>query len=114
MTSGDIYWIEFPGGAGRAQAGRRPAILLQAKEATEKLPTVLVVPFATQQDALRFPGTLLVRPTRANGLHRPSIAMLFQLTVVDKAFLSTRIGTLSTKDMAAIWEAFDQITERPD
>lgn len=60
MTLGDVVWVEFPAGAGRAQAGRRPAIIVQGAEASAKLPTLLLIPLTTQQDALRFPGTVLV------------------------------------------------------
>jgi mRNA-degrading endonuclease toxin of MazEF toxin-antitoxin module len=29
VTVGDLYWVELPLRGGRAQAGRRPAIILQ-------------------------------------------------------------------------------------
>jgi mRNA-degrading endonuclease toxin of MazEF toxin-antitoxin module len=94
VNAGELYCVEFPSGSGRAQAGRRPAIIVQAATASAKLPTVLVIPLTTQQDALRFPGTLLVEPDRANQLRAVSIALVFQLTAVDKRFLSTRLGTV--------------------
>ena len=62
MSVGDLFWVEFPAGAGRAQAGRRPAIVAQAPAASAKLPTVLLIPLTTRQEALRFPGTVLVEP----------------------------------------------------
>lgn len=55
MKVGDICWVEFPSGAGRAQAGRRPAILLQSAN-LPSLPTALMVPLTTQVDALRIPA----------------------------------------------------------
>ncbi len=60
MTVGDLYWVELPVRGGRAQAGRRPAIILQT---VSTLPTTLLVPLTSQMDALRFPGTILVNPT---------------------------------------------------
>ena len=51
MNVGEIFWVEFPARGGRAQAGRRPAIVVQKEKS---LPTVLLVPLTTQQDALRF------------------------------------------------------------
>src|SRR5687767_9474546 len=112
MTRGDLYWVDFPGGAGRAQAGRRPAIVVQGDQALAKLPTVLVVPCTTQQDALRFPGTVLVEPDASNGLRQPSVALVFQLTSLDKRFLGSRIGSLSAAKLTAIWEALDEVMER--
>src|SRR5450631_1997074 len=102
MTVGDLYWVEFPAGAGRAQAGRRPAVIAPGAEASDQLPTVLVIPPTTQQDALRFPGTALVETTAANGLKQPSIALVFQITVLDQKFLGKRLGRVSEAVMQAI------------
>jgi len=113
MTRGDLYWVEFPGGAGHAQAGRRPAIIVQGDQAIAKLPTILVIPCTTQQDALRFPGTVLLEPDANNGLRQPSVALVFQLTSLDKRFLGSRIGRLTDEKLTALWEALDQIMERP-
>src|SRR5438445_5853636 len=107
MNLGDLFWVEFPAGAGRAQAGRRPAIIVQGTEATNQLPTVLVLPLTTQQDALRFPGTVLMEPDSDNGLRHPSVAMVFQLTILDKKFLGSRLGKVSSSVLEAIWAAFD-------
>lgn len=86
MNVGDVVWVDFPTGAGRAQAGRRPAIVAQAAQASSTLPTVLLIPLTTQQDALRFPGTVLIEADAASGLRRPSVALVFQLTAIDKRF----------------------------
>jgi mRNA-degrading endonuclease toxin of MazEF toxin-antitoxin module len=48
MNAGDVFWVEFPAGAGRAQSGHRPAIIVQGATATAQLPTVLLVPLTTQ------------------------------------------------------------------
>lgn len=112
MKPGDVYWVDFPASAGRAQAGRRPAIVVQGSAASSKLPTVLVIPFTTQQDALRFPGTVLIEPDHLNGLRQPSVALVFQLTVLDKRFLGARVGTVSDKDLHALWATLDAVLER--
>jgi len=78
VKTGDIYWVEFPMRGGHAQAGRRPAIVVQSASATTQLPTVLFMPLTTQLDALRFPGTALVEVAPENGLKRPSVALAFQ------------------------------------
>ncbi len=113
MNPGDVCWVEFPYGAGRAQAGRRPAIVVQSMAASTALPTVLVIPLTTQQDALRFPGTVLVEPDQVNRLRRPSVALAFQMTTIDSRFLSASDGRAADATMDAIWAAFDDIT-RPN
>ena len=30
MSLGDLYWVEFPVRGGHAQAGRRPAVVMQS------------------------------------------------------------------------------------
>ena len=84
MNVGDLFWVEFPAGAGRAQAGRRPALIAQTAAVSTRLPTVLLIPLTTQLDALRFPGTALVETDADNNLRRPSVALVFQLTVMDR------------------------------
>ena len=112
MNVGDVVWVEFPPGAGRAQAGRRPAIIAQAPQTSAALPTLLLIPLSSQQEALRFPGTVLVEPEAANGLRRPSVALVFQLTAVDRRFVGSSVGSVSQTVMASIWEALDEIIGR--
>ena len=113
MKPGDIYWVEFPVRGGYAQAGRRPAIVFQSASATAQLPAVLFMLLTTQKDALRFPGTALVETTPENGLRRLSVALAFQLTVVDKQFIGAYLGTLTEAAFAAVGQTLDDITERP-
>lgn len=112
MTVGDIFWVEFPVRGGRAQAGRRPAVVIQSTAASESLPTVLLVPLTSQQDALRFPGTVLVEASVDNGLRRASIALVFQLTAVDKRFLAEHLGQVSQDVLCALFEAFNELAGR--
>ena len=109
MSPGDLHWVEFPTRGGHAQAGRRPALVVQSAGATAKLPTVLCIPLTTQLDALRFPGTALVEATAENGLKRPSVALAFQLTAVDKQFVGPRLGTLSASVLNAVRQALEDI-----
>lgn len=71
-----------------------------------------MVPLTTQLDALRFPGTVLVDADRSNGLRRPSVALVFQLTVVDRRFLGSRMGQVSGAVLGSIWDALDRLTGR--
>jgi mRNA interferase MazF len=110
MNRGDVVWVEFPVGEGRAQAGRRPAVVLQNSSAA--LPTVLVVPLSTQLDALRFPGTMLVEPDTTNGLRHSSVALVFQLRAVDRRFIGSRAGALSAAKLTEVFASLDEITGR--
>jgi mRNA-degrading endonuclease toxin of MazEF toxin-antitoxin module len=112
MNVGDVYWVDFPARGGHEQAGRRPAIVAQDAAASDLLPTVLVIPLTTRVDALRFPGTLAIDPDTTNGLRRASVALVFQMSVIDRRFVSGNLGRVSDDTMQAVWSAFDSITGR--
>jgi len=109
VIAGEVRWVELPARGGHAQAGRRPAIIVQN---ISSLPTTLLIPLTTQLDALRFPGTLLVEKDTANGLLQSSVALVFQLTAVDNRFIRERLGIVSEVMIDSIWTSFDQITGR--
>jgi mRNA-degrading endonuclease toxin of MazEF toxin-antitoxin module len=109
VTVGEVRWVDLPTRGGRAQAGRRPAIIVQS---TSTLPTTLVIPLTTQLDALRFSGTVLVEADSQNGLRRASVALVFQLTVVDSRYLADRLGFVSKEVLVEIWRALDKLTGR--
>ncbi|MBI4601434.1 MAG: type II toxin-antitoxin system PemK/MazF family toxin [Planctomycetes bacterium] len=102
MSHGDVHWIDLPDRGGREQRGRRPAIVWQDTAAFPRLPTVLVIPFTSRLDALRFAATRRVEPTPMNGLTSPSVALVFQLGACDIRRLRERIGRLDSPDLEAI------------
>jgi mRNA-degrading endonuclease toxin of MazEF toxin-antitoxin module len=112
MNIGDVNWVEFPPRNGHVQTGHWPAIIAQAPLATSLLPTTLLIPLTTQLGALRFPGTVLVDPSTENGLRRPSVALVFQLTVLDRRFLGAKMGRVSETIVKALWSALDEIIGR--
>ncbi|MCS7064877.1 MAG: type II toxin-antitoxin system PemK/MazF family toxin, partial [Fimbriimonadales bacterium] len=69
----------------------------------------LMVPLTTRLDALRFPGTVLIEPSEQNGLRRASVALVFQLTAVDAQFIQEYMGTLSSEELAAIFQALNEL-----
>jgi len=80
IVRNDVLFVELPpplGGAGHEQRGRRPAIALQDELST--LSTILVLPLTSRLEALRFPFTLRLEPSAANGLRLPSVLLLTPL-----------------------------------
>jgi mRNA-degrading endonuclease toxin of MazEF toxin-antitoxin module len=84
MNVGDGYWVDFPARGGHERAGRRPAIVAQTISASDRLPTVLMIPLTTRLDALRFPGTVAIDPDETNGLRQTCVAIAFQLIGQEK------------------------------
>lgn len=77
--------MRIPFAPGRAQAGDRPALIVQNDALIASLPTVLIVPFTSTVAAARFQGSVVVSPDGQNGLTLPSVALAFQLRAIDKA-----------------------------
>ena len=102
MKLGDVHWVELPDRGGREQRGRRPAVIWQQTAEFPQLPTVLVLPLSSQQNALRFGGTALIQPAANNGLTVPSVALVFQLGACDVRRIGQRLGRLSDDDLAML------------
>ena len=112
MNVGDICWIDLPTANGHEQRGRRPAVVVQDDNYGGGLPVVLVVPLTTVRSAIRFAGTMLIRPTPENRLQHESVALVFQLRAIDRRRLQERIGTVNTQVMNAIFEELAKLTGR--
>jgi len=113
LSPGDICWVHltFPQGDSEGPC-RRPAVVLQASELDDALPTVLVVPLTLEVDALRLPGTVPVEPDLENGLARSLVALVFQLTAVDRELIHRTSGRVSAAALEAIREELDRVSGR--
>ncbi|MEK6300163.1 MAG: type II toxin-antitoxin system PemK/MazF family toxin [Acidobacteriota bacterium] len=102
MEIGDVYSVEIPASNGHEQAGARPAIIAQAPQFGDRLPTVLIVPLTSRLTAQSFPGTFLIQPDSDNNLNLASVALVFQLRAIDKRRVRRRLGRLSASDLSQI------------
>ena len=112
MKRGEVWRVRLPSVPGHTQGGIRPAVLLQEDQGTSSLPTVLIVPFTGTQAALRFPGTLTVQPDGRNGLTVPSVALVFQLTAIDKTNCMQPLGVLDATTLDQLFAVLDKLTGR--
>lgn len=90
MKKGEIWLVEFPSSKGHEQEGTRPVIILVETEANISV----VVPLTSNIQALRYPHTLEIKPSKLNGLSSVSVALIFQLRAIDKSRLKRNIGDL--------------------
>jgi len=75
MNKGDIYSIDLPSSNLSEQMGTRPAAIIANVDAD----IVIIIPFTSNKQALRYKNTILVEPTIENGLKSESILLCFQL-----------------------------------
>lgn len=83
---------------GHEQVGTRPAVVL----VDTKSPVVVVIPFTSNLQALRFPFTFLVAPSRANGLATDSVALILHIRAIDRRRLKSKIGFIERTTLKEI------------
>ena len=98
MKKGEIWLVELPSANGHEQAGTRPAIILAETEAN----IAIVVPLTSNLQALRFLNTTEIKPSSSNGLSTISVALIFQVTAIDKKRLNRKIGELENSHSSQI------------
>lgn len=98
MKKGEIWIADIPSLGGREQEGTRPIIILSG--AIDSLPTI--IPCTANVYALRFPYTLEINPSPRNGLKNFSVALIFQIRVIDRRRLKQKIGTLEPQSLKLI------------
>lgn len=96
MKRGDVYWADLTPRSGSEQTGRRPVILVSS-DGFNQSPgwrSVLVVPVSTSAAQARRGPTVVEIPGGMAGLAKASVAVCHQVTTLDRAKLSKRIGLL--------------------
>jgi mRNA interferase MazF len=109
MRRGEVWRVRIPFAPGHAQAGDRPALIVQNDAFIASLPTVLIVPFTSTSAAARFPGTLVVLPDAQNGLTVPSVALVFQLRALDQRDCLHCLGVLDSATLDSVLALIDQL-----
>ena len=112
MKKGEIWRVAIPASPGHAQAGERPAIIVQDLAFNNSLPTTLIIPLTSKMAASRFAGTVVVQPNQQNGLTAPSVALVFQLRTLDQRQCVKPLGNLDTATLGQIFAVLDQLTGR--
>src|SRR5437868_125869 len=93
---GEVWWVSFDPSLGGEIRKTRPAVIVSNNAANSALNRVIAVPL-TSQTAKIFPGEAIIQ---VNGEHRK--AMADQISTVSKQRLRSKVGVLSSTDMAAV------------
>jgi mRNA interferase MazF len=96
---GDVFWVALDPALGTEIKKTRPAVVVSNDSCNRYGSRVVVLPITSHVDSL-YPGEALVR---VKG--RPARVLGDQIRSLDKARLRSRIGMLSTEDLAAVEEA---------
>lgn len=99
-----MYWADLVPRSGSEQSGRRPVIVI-SHDAFNQVSTwrsVIVVPVSTSPAQARRGPTAVALPAGAGGLREASVALCHQVTTLDRAKLTQRIGLLSADQLNQI------------
>lgn len=99
MRRGEVWWVDFDPARGGEVRKVRPAVILSNNLANEHLNRLQVVPLTSNTGRV-YPSEAVVEVAGQS-----SKAMADQLTTVAKQRLSSRLGELNRKDLAAVERA---------
>lgn len=107
MKRGEIYWANLAPRSGSEQQGTRPVIVV-SHDGFNETPgwrSVIVVPCSTSQSQ-RVRGPTVVPLRRGTGgMPKAGVALGHQLTTLDRAKLTKRLGKLDAAHLRAVEEA---------
>jgi mRNA interferase MazF len=107
MKRGDVYWADLVPRSGSEQTGRRPMIVV-SNDGFNQTPgwlSVIVVPISTSAlQAKRGPTVVEIFGGTA-GLPKTGVAVCHQVTTLDRAKLTKRLGSLPSQTLREIEEA---------
>ena len=104
MKRGEIHWADLVPRSGAEQTGRRPVIVV-SHDGFNLIPawkSIIVVPVSTSSSQGKRTPTVVEIPAGAGGLSKTSFAVCHQVTTLDRAKLSKRIGALPVEILQEI------------
>lgn len=104
MKRGDVFWADLNPRSGSEQQGRRPVIVL-SHDAFNEIPSwqsVVVIPCSTSAAQRRRGPTAVFLAAGTGGLPEDSIAVCHQITTLDRAKLTRRLGSLPETDLRSV------------
>jgi mRNA interferase MazF len=102
---GDIWWVSLHPTLGSETRKTRPCIVISVKVVNEMRRTVIVVPLSSSPKAS--PPILI--PISCDG--HPAVAVSDQIRAVAKQRLRSRLGVITTDEMAALEDGLRQIMQ---
>jgi mRNA interferase MazF len=98
---GEVWLADLNPSRGSEQAGVRPVIAIQRASLDRFTTTAVVVPLTTNLRRLKVPGCVLI-PANEGGLEQDSVALCFQVAVIDRQRLIRLLGRLTASRLAEI------------
>jgi mRNA interferase MazF len=106
MKRGEVYWADLVRRSSE-QTGRRPVILVSHDgfNQTPRWRSIIVVPISTSSSQGQRGPTVIELSGGTGGLAKTSYAVCHQVTTLDRAKLTRRLGTLPPECLREVEEA---------
>jgi mRNA interferase MazF len=103
LKRGDVWLADLNPTQGSEQAGIRPIIIFQNDLVSRFSTTTITIPLTTNQRRATLPICLLIKEGDG-GLTENSVALCFQMRVLDKTRLIRKLGQLNPDTIAQLEE----------
>jgi mRNA interferase MazF len=103
LKRGEVWLANLNPTQGSEQAGIRPVIIFQNDIISQFSTTTIAIPLTTNQRRASLPICMLIEQGDG-GLSEDSVALCFQIRVLDKTRLIRRLGQLSAETIAQLEE----------
>ena len=106
MKRGDVYWADLIPRSGSEQTGRRPVIVVSHDGFNQALGwrSIIVVPISTSSSQGRRGPTVIELSSGSAGLPKTSFAVCHQVTTLDRAKLTKKVGSLPSEPLREVEE----------
>jgi len=107
MKRGDVFWADLVPRSGSEQTGRRPVIVLSHDGFNQiaAWKSIIVVPVSTSASQGARGPTVVALPGGSAGLTKEGFAICHQVTTLDRAKLTRRVGTVPSDLLRSVEEA---------
>jgi mRNA interferase MazF len=106
MKRGDVHWADLVPRSGSEQTWRRPVIVL-SHDGFNQTPgwrSIIVVPISTSSSQGKRGPTVIELSGGTAGLPKTSFAVCHQVTTLNRAKLTKRVGSLPSESLREVEE----------
>ena len=105
LLKGEIWLVNFePAREGELGKQKRPSIIFQANDASNIIDTVTLIPLSSDTDQYNEIHVFL-KPSKINGLIKPSAAICSHVYTVSNKRLTKKIGVLNQQEIETVTRA---------
>ncbi len=98
VKRGEVWLADLNPTRGSEQGGTRPVIIFQNDIVSQFSTTVITIPLTTNLRRASLPTCLLI-PSAEGGLAQDSVALCYQLRVLDRTRLQRKLGELTPETL---------------